>query len=207
MRRIAGRLLFHLAALISLVLSVTAVGLWLRAANLSDHWVWVSTTPGPVAGTWDQREWTLTFGYGRVLFRRARMEMTLLYPDWQPSSRHNRVKYDALPPGEGLAPIPYPGQLNPRTIVYVRIPGLRAQRTTTHTAHSKASDFELMFPLWIIAVAGAILPLIWEVRYRRFILRSRRRRRGLCPACGYDLRATPARCPECGAVPAAPAAR
>src|SRR5688572_1452492 len=113
MRRIAGRLLFHLAALISLVLSVTAVGLWLRAANLSDQWVWVSTRPGPYAGTWDQREWTLTFGYGRALFRRARMESTPVYPDWRPGSRYNRVKYDALPPGAGeLAPIPYPGQLN-----------------------------------------------------------------------------------------------
>jgi hypothetical protein len=57
--------------------------------------------------------------------------------------------------------------------------------------------YRLVAPPWSVAVA-ATLPLAVWMR-RRFSVR-RRRQPGLCPGCGYDLRATPERCPECGAM-------
>jgi hypothetical protein len=56
----------------------------------------------------------------------------------------------------------------------------------------------LEVPNWFLAAALAVLPL-W--RFAGGIRRRRWKARGLCSVCGYDLRATPDRCPECGAVP------
>jgi hypothetical protein len=62
-------------------------------------------------------------------------------------------------------------------------------------------------PYWA-AVVLVILPLALSasrvvMRSLRDVLRRRRASRGMCPACGYDLRATPpgGRCPECGTSP------
>jgi hypothetical protein len=54
--------------------------------------------------------------------------------------------------------------------------------------------FGVGVPLWLPLGAGIVM------LYR--IHRPRRVPAGVCTTCGYDLRATPDRCPECGTVPA-----
>jgi hypothetical protein len=63
--------------------------------------------------------------------------------------------------------------------------------------YSGPTHCAVIFPFWFAALLTAGVPAAWTVERAR---RGRRVKEGRCHSCGYDLRATPDRCPECGAV-------
>lgn len=64
----------------------------------------------------------------------------------------------------------------------------------------RGAEIEVQFPHWFLALLLSILPAVAVIR----MLYHHRRLQHLgadarpCPACGYDCRASPGRCPECG---------
>ena len=52
-------------------------------------------------------------------------------------------------------------------------------------------------PAWFVALCTLMFPAWSAMKSRRQRVRVKQ---GFCAACGYDLRATPGRCPECGTI-------
>jgi hypothetical protein len=73
-------------------------------------------------------------------------------------------------------------------------PSIRSQWTIYDPWHTVWNSW---VKIWYLAILAAILPAVWIWR-----LASKRKAamQGCCVKCGYDLRATPDRCPECGTV-------
>ncbi|HEX4796423.1 MAG TPA: hypothetical protein VH370_21720 [Humisphaera sp.] len=53
-------------------------------------------------------------------------------------------------------------------------------------------------PYWVVAILFGLLPFTYTAQAAR---RRRTSNANRCGKCGYDLRATPLRCPECGTIP------
>ena len=69
------------------------------------------------------------------------------------------------------------------------------------TSHEAPGDPQTRFvavavPYWFLI--GVLLALVCFIELPHRHRRRRRKKLGLCLICGYDLRATPHRCPECG---------
>jgi hypothetical protein len=170
-----GRILFLLAAAASLVLCLAAAGAWglsYAAAYSAGRWVGDGVTGCVVSrgtlGLFDRR--------GNLV------------PATTPAATP-RWEFDGEPPTDLCDVVPLMSGGTRRAVA-----GFYAGRGSVY-----GLSFTLaLAPLWSVVAAFAVLPLSAAVSIVRRRRRARRAAAGLCPACGYDLRATPDRCPECG---------
>jgi hypothetical protein len=184
-------------ALASLVVAVSALGMWLRRTNLSDRYFWVGSGGPTDDKPARMRSWDAKFFGGYVRFERAAQDIPDPANEFWKLSLNNRFKHEVEPP---FAARPLTWPLSGATSrIYVDGHGFGLATSSRAVAGYQYRAVVVQVPLWLIMILFAIAPAIWEIRYRRWILQRFRTRGGLCANCGYDLRATPHRCPECGA--------
>lgn len=77
---------------------------------------------------------------------------------------------------------------------------IRREGITTSYGYFEATVGGLVLPWWLVVTTAAAVPAVVLTRHALRARRTQSRRAHLrCTACGYDLRASPDRCPECGA--------
>ncbi len=64
-----------------------------------------------------------------------------------------------------------------------------------HFGYSRSASWIAFVPLWMPSGLFAVLLVL---RLLPLLRRRKRKKLGLCVKCGYDLRASKERCPECG---------
>ena len=189
------RRLLNLLTILSLLLCVAVGVMWVRGQRSADWFHWTQTREhewrretlvGGGDGFYVSHQWFFFDNSGAARKYAAGLGET------------SGFSHEASEPQKN----PYSGTLWNR-LGFGMVPG--ALRTDT----SSDGPYRYVFshahvPYWFVVVVLALPSCLWLARARARRVRARRARLGKCTRCGYDLRATPDRCPECGTT--APAA-
>lgn len=165
------RRLFNLAAAVSLGVSVAAVVFAVRGIWSSD---WVG-----YGG--ESRSWMVA-SIGSSGLYTFWWDASVTAEGWYAGSEQRVRPYFEAPPVDVMNWLGLSFELG------------RTSRGKTSLFGGNRSYVALIVPHWMLAIAASVLPGVWM--FKR--MRARRRIAGRCSNCGYDLRATPERCPECG---------
>jgi hypothetical protein len=114
---------------------------------------------------------------------------------WAASSRQRRREAPANP--KSLRAWHRGFDLNPVAgFAFKRVDYGRLSHLTLNGVH-----WAVAVPYRGVAAAFGLIPAAWLIRFCRRLHHKRWRWLGVCRNCGYDLRASPERCPECGTIP------
>ncbi len=172
--------LFTLATVVSMVLCVASAVVWARSYNVSysfgrDFFDASTHTEG------GQR---VSLASGRIYFSWDRFFVPPNAPERLPSREGWQLYRD-----------PYWFAIRQKYGDDWLLWTVTKDATPAPKSFGRSEGWTVGFNLLMLVFLTAIAPTMWRVRFLRT---KRRPRSGLCPSCGYDLRATPERCPECG---------
>jgi hypothetical protein len=179
---------FKRLAMISLAIMFLLGFAWSYAAWRDGLWIHkIGNRREPGTAEWGVE---ISYGFGREVALRL-ISTTFRQPQLPPANDLN---------GKWLWVSKLPGRTHPYFLgIYLR--------TFEETDAKKGfvwygTTTELLIPIWMLFALTAILPMWWRMdvaRQRR--IRRERFYNWQCMECGYDLRGSPEKCPECGMVP------
>ena len=194
-----ARWIFVIAADLSLLLGVCSVAFWTRSHWVDDvaEWERSSRTPLPEdgPGTTQIEVIEIVMASGNSGFRMRVGHFA--FPADTPTGHERQSPTALLQFTNEWPPYAY-SSLNKMTTVVDRF-GLRLEYSKQQPTVFRKSDEVLgvQAPHWMLVVLFVLLPAIRAVIWRR---RRRTREGSFCENCGYDLRESKERCPECGLV-------
>ena len=191
-RRIA-RHLFTILSVLSLLLCVGTCVLWVRSYSVTDNISRVHADFG--ADAYRGRIWALNSSAGGIRLwsiAAARWKISCTFAS---GALRENVGWH----WDTTAPRRYPVVNSHLAVAGVWSWTHSRSREGTSVPVGGLLSHTMTFPYWLHAAIFAALPAAAQFRFSFwYVPRRRRIRAGLCPNCGYDLRASPERCPECG---------
>ncbi len=202
MRRLA-RHVFTILAALSLLLCIAVCGLWVwnRIGYANAEWTYNRWLPDRSAAsnavylTTDKRRLRLLILWGRVGPSNGNLvwgyQINADQSGGRPRFKFDHGGYDPSPPSWPLAYDPDTGATGWGPLRW------RTHSRSNAAAGERSRSIHIGVSHWLAALLLLVLPALW---LKRFHDARRARNVGLCPTCGYDLRASPERCPECGTI-------